>query len=135
MMKTRLETMDRLHCGIFAGTLLAFLAIVFGASFSAPDMLAYNLGDSLTCAHEFSTFYAPSEEVAALMNEKIASECISTMHLDGNIWVGRVSGLNLKNQLLLVYGYVDFTTGNSTFAAGKTWCNNDFLETFGNIDT
>ena len=118
-MKTRLETMDKVHCGVFVGIFLCFLAIVFGASFRAPDMLAYNLGDSQTCAHEFSAFYAPTPEVAAIMNEKIASECLSTMHKDGNIWVGRVSGLNLKNQLLLVYGYVDFNSGNSSFANGK----------------
>lgn len=69
MMKTRLETMSPLHCSGFVGVFLAFLVLVFGASFRAPDMLAYNLGDSLTCAHEFSSFYAPSPEVAAIMNE------------------------------------------------------------------
>ena len=135
MMKTRLETMTPVHCSVFIGLFLAFLVLVFGASFRAPDMLAYNLGDSQTCAHEFSAFFAPTPEVAAIMNEQIASECLSTMHQDGNIWVGRVAGLTLKNQLLLVYGYVDFNSGNSSFAGGKPDLKLLCVETFGDIDT
>lgn len=40
------------------------------------------------------------------------------MHRDGNIWLGRVHGLTAKNQMLLVYGYVERFPGyspNETF--------------------
>ena len=67
-MKIRLETMSKCHCGAFIAACVIIMVIIFGASFEAPDMLTYNLGDSQTCGHEYSLFWSPSKEVEEAMN-------------------------------------------------------------------
>ena len=90
-MKVRLETMSKLHCTLFILVLLTAIVIIFGASFKAQYMLIYNTGDSYICASQQS-----SQE----------QQCQTFLHKDGYIWLGRLENLKLKNQILLVYGYV-----------------------------
>ena len=96
-MKTRLETMSKLHCFAFIAVFLGTLLIVFGASFQVADMLIYNTGDSFTCA----TLYDPGNPTlfsqVGMMSDTYKGACLDAMHRDGNSWLGRVHNLGLEN--------------------------------------
>jgi hypothetical protein len=57
------------------------------------------------------------------------------MNRDGNIWLGRAHGLTLKNQMLMIYGYVErYPEFNSTLAAAKEHIQGKINNFKGNIE-
>ena len=48
-MKTRLESMSKLHCIGFIITLVVVVIVFFGASFKAGTMFICNNGDTYVC--------------------------------------------------------------------------------------
>ena len=95
-MKVLLDTMSRCHCFTFAFVFVASLIIIFAASFKSEAMMVFNKGDSFSCAVPFTQGISP---------ESVRKSCHVNLHRDRNVWLGRLQNLNVKNQMLLVYGF------------------------------
>ena len=111
-MKVRLETMSKIHCIIFFAVVLVFIGVFFGASFKTEEMFVYDQGNNN------QEICPDSLEKAQVTGEVSPFDCQSSIiHDDGVYWQGRLEGIKVENQIVIVYGYI--TPNHTSQVKGK----------------